>query len=168
MERFITDVMLGRLSRWLRILGYDTRSDLIEDGEILRAAQADSRIVLTRDRDLTNKAHRMGIDCFYVGPPDLEGQLLTVFHRLGFDELELRPDRSRCALCNGELESVGGNDVVNQVPEKVLEFHSEFWRCRACHKVYWMGRHWENIEKEINGLAARLRAAADEDGPRSR
>jgi uncharacterized protein with PIN domain len=164
MERFITDVMLGRLSRWLRILGHDTRSDLSEDDEILQAARTDSRIILTRDRELTNRAHRMAVDCLYIGAPDLEGQILALFRSLGVRDLELRPDRSRCALCNGELEALGVEDVVDRVPEKVREFHSEFWECRACHKLYWMGRHWENIEKQINGLRARLRETADDDG----
>jgi len=166
--RFVTDVMVGRLSRWLRLLGYDTRSDVLEDEELLRTAEEEERILLTRDKDLINRAQRKKINSVYIGAPDLEGQILQLFRALGRNSIELDPDKSRCPLCNGRLEKVGVDDLEGNVPPKVLEYHSEFWRCLSCKKVYWMGRHWENIRKKINDANSLLERDSDQDGDRRR
>lgn len=148
--RFITDVMLGRLSRWLRLLGFDTRSDLLDDEDLLGGAKADPRILLTRDKALIDKAQRRNIDCIYVAPPDLKHQIVEIYSYLGQKRIELDPEKSRCPLCNGELEMIPGQDLEGQVPPKVLQYHSDFFKCGNCTKIYWMGRHWENIKKKIN------------------
>lgn len=158
--------MVGRLSRWLRLLGYDTRSDVLEDEELLRTAEEEGRVLLTRDRELIDQAHRKKINGVYIGAPDLEGQILELFRALGKHPIELDPDKSRCPLCNGPLERVGAGEVSQDVPPKVLEYHSQFWRCLSCKKVYWMGRHWENIRKKINDANSLLEGDSDQDGDR--
>jgi uncharacterized protein with PIN domain len=148
--RLVTDVMLGRLSRWLRVLGYDTRSGLVEDDDLLEVADSESRTLVTRDRSLSARAEKMGIDCIHMTSQHLEKQLIEFFTHLGEKRVKLDPKRARCPVCNGELEEVSREELTDELPPKVLEYHSEFWRCTDCLKTYWMGRHWENIEKKIN------------------
>jgi len=154
--RFVTDVMLGRLSRWLRLLGFDTTSGLREDLRLLQTAATEERTLLTRDRALFEQAERMGISCIYISSSQLKDQIVELFERLGTSSIDLDPAKSRCPMCNGELKAVRREDLPDQVPEKVLHYHSEFFVCTDCRKIYWMGRHWENIEEKINDANALL------------
>ena len=149
--RFIADVMLGRLSRWLRLLGYDTTSEPTEDTAILKAAIAEERTLLTRDKRLYEYAKRLGVDTLFIGQPKLEDQLVELSRKVGWKTLEIDPSRSRCPRCNGKLSELSRSQVSSDVPEKVLSYHSRFWKCDTCGKIYWMGRHWLNIRKKING-----------------
>ena len=77
----LADAMLGRLSRWLRLLGYDTLyASSMSDHQIVARARAEGRVVLTRDRDL---AQRKGIRCLLIQSQALEDQVSIVFHVLG-------------------------------------------------------------------------------------
>jgi uncharacterized protein with PIN domain len=162
--RFITDLMLGRLARWLRLLGFDTCSGVVEDDEIMRVAKTEDRSLLTRDKQLFESARRLGIRGHYIAPSDLRGQLFELFGKLGVEHLELDPSRSRCPVCNGTIVRVDLDGVADSVPQKVIEYHKEFWGCSSCGKVYWMGTHWEKIEKEINDLNAKLGSESGIDG----
>ncbi len=149
--RFIADAMLGRLSRWLRLLGHDTLSEPTEDTAILRTAIQDGRTLLTRDKILYQYARRVGASAFFIGEPRLENQLVELSKKVGWKRLEIDPSKSRCPVCNGELSELSRSEVSSKVPEKVLDYHSRFWRCNSCGKIYWMGRHWLSIKKKING-----------------
>lgn len=162
--RFVTDVMLGRLSRWLRLLGFDTASELREDLRLLQSAVAEQRTLLTRDRALIEQGDRMGINCIYISSSQLEDQIVELFQRLGRSTIDLDPAKSRCPMCNGELKTVPRDELPDRVPEKVLIYHSEFFVCASCRKIYWMGRHWENIEKKINDANAVLSKSSGEHG----
>jgi len=155
--RFVTDVMLGRLSRWLRLLGFDTTSGLRDDLRLLQTAAAEGRTLLTRDRALIEQAERMGITCIYISSSQLQDQIVELFESLGSSSIDLDPAKSRCPMCNGELKAVPREQLPDQVPEKVLRYHSEFYVCAACGKIYWMGRHWENIEKKISDANAMIK-----------
>ena len=137
--------MLGSLARWLRMLGYDTvYSREMTDDEIVQLAQKDGRHILTRDKDLAAKPNAT-----MVAEDDLDAQLLTVR-----DVFELRYEESaiRCSTCNGDLVSVGKEEVAESVPSGALESNTEFWRCRACGKVYWRGTHWLGIMERLRRL----------------
>jgi uncharacterized protein with PIN domain len=162
--RFITDMMLGRLARWLRLLGFDTLNGVVEDDEILRVASQEGRILLTRDRDLFNSARRIDTRSYYIQSPYIDAQMLGIFRDLGMDNVELDPGKSRCAKCNGTTKKVDACQISGEVPPKVKEYHQDFWACTKCGKIYWMGRHWENIEKEINDLNRKLCEESDDDG----
>ncbi len=124
--KFIADAMLGKLSRWLRLMGYDVhyKSDF-DDDEII--ADAKERIILTRDRSLFERVEREGLAAIFIRAMDIKGQLSQLKNESGI-ELQDTPALSRCPLCNGEIEKI----------EKLRI-------CKNCQKVYWVGAHWKNI-----------------------
>src|SRR5215470_10231712 len=99
---FIADVMVGRLARWLRILGFDVLySNRFNDDEIIRLAGAENRIVLTRDRGMKP---RLAVDSLiFIEHDDLDPQIAQVLQKVG--PQPLRPF-SRCLECNELLVSV--------------------------------------------------------------
>lgn len=144
-KKFIADNMLGRLARWLRMMGYDTLYVANgEDKEITRIAGSENRILLTRDRQL---ASRKGINSLYVEEIELEKQLKSVSNAFG---LTFREETMRCSECNGELNAEERNSVRGLVPDGVYERNELFYRCGLCGKIYWKGSHWKRI-KEVMG-----------------
>jgi hypothetical protein len=131
--------MLGRLARWLRLLGYDTlyRRDW-DDAELARVAVRDGRVLLTRDRELAGR--RIVRNALLVDVDDPEEQLRFVVR-----SLELAPDLSRmfsrCAHCNAAVEPVGPDEVEGRVPAYVRRHCDRFARCPECGRVYWNGTH---------------------------
>jgi len=146
---FIADAMLGKLSRWLRLMGYDVeyKSDF-EDGEII--ANAAERIVLTRDRALFERARGEGLSTLLIRGTGIKDQLLQLQEEIGI-ELRDTPESSRCPLCNGELEKVEKEKVKGRVPPEVSE-NAEFWICKNCQKIYWEGSHWKKIRERVKDV----------------
>jgi uncharacterized protein with PIN domain len=133
-QKFIVDAMLGKLARWLRILGYDTLyyKDA-EDWRIVKRAEEDKRIVVTRDRGLCNRARKRGVECFLVVPDtEVERTLAELAVKYAL-YLDVNPEASRCTECNGILEKRDKN----------------LWRCTRCGKEYWKGRHWDTITEVL-------------------
>ncbi len=142
--RLLADCMLGRLTKWLRLLGYDTAYDNdASDHELARRARAEDRVLLTRDREL---AARRGLETLLIHSERLQEQVEEVQQALGPPP---DPSLSRCSVCNGLLEEVSGSDVVNRVPPYVLKTHSDFHRCTGCGRVYWSGSHVEAMSEEL-------------------
>jgi len=142
----LTDGMLGRLTRWLRVLGYDTvYAPDVDDAELLRRARAEDRVLLTADRAL---AARRGARTLLVEVEDLAGQLRQVRAALGpppGDEF------SRCVACNGELVKVDKSMLADRVPPHVFATQQEFYRCPDCGRIYWPGTHVERM-RAVLGL----------------
>jgi uncharacterized protein with PIN domain len=144
-KKFVADRMLGRLARYLRMLGYD----VVYPGEgddihLVHIARRDRRILLTRDAHF---AGRTDIRVVLITDGSIERQLKQVV-----EELRLRPDRvssCRCTLCNGNLEEVSRRKVKDLVPEHVYLSHEKFWVCSSCGHCYWPGSHWENLMKKM-------------------
>lgn len=139
--RFVTDINLGTLARWLRILGYDTRFDRGNvDRDFLRRAQQEGRIVLTRKRDMADRqfAGRLAV----IEQDHVRRQLAEVMEKVG---LRIDPERiyRRCALCNADLVDVSRQDVEGFVPDYVYYQSGPFRRCSQCGKIYWSGGHRE-------------------------
>lgn len=147
--RFVADAMLGRLARWLRLLGYDTLYQPgITDRELLGLARRDGRVILTRDTHFLGRGIE---DCLFVRSDDVDGQLSQVIGELGLGP----PGPSRCANCNGVLRDVGDKaEVSGAVPEYVyLNFH-RFMKCAQCGNVYWEGSQFQRIRRKVRELSA--------------
>ena len=145
--QFLLDGMLGALTRWLRICGYDAEYlRNASDEELIRKAVDGERILLTRDRLLYRKAVRAGAEAFFIeGDGDIE-KLASVSRRFN---LELDPEKSRCPQCDAALVVVEKEAVEGKVPARTLEVYDEFWICESCGKVYWKGSHWKNIVETV-------------------
>ncbi len=148
-SRFILDVHLGKLSRLLRMAGFDTlyRNDY-EDDEIIDIARKEHRIILTRDRGiLKNSRVTHGAYLHHTEP---EQQLKEIL-----DRLDLRGQAnpfSRCIECNGLLEPVDKHEIHDRIPPKTEQYFNEFHQCTGCGNVYWHGSHYENMLKRIRKL----------------
>lgn len=151
---FLLDVHLGRLARLLRLLGFDVwyRNDL-EDEAIVKAAAAEGRTILTRDRRLLmRKAVTAGR---LVRSDDPETQAADLIADLGL-ERAMKP-ASRCAACGRLLGRVDKSLVSEALPDAVRRRYRKFFRCPGCGAVYWRGDHFRNIEPLLKRLRAELK-----------
>jgi uncharacterized protein len=150
--RFVLDVHLGTLARYLRLLGFDTAYDNRSgDEDLLARAAAEARTLLSRDRGLLRR--RVVTDATLVRGTVPREQLIDLVQRLRLGGW-IRP-YTRCTSCNGVLAPVHRADVAALVAPGTLRDHEKFAACAACGKVYWEGAH----HTRISGLIAAARAA---------
>lgn len=144
--RFAADAMLGRLARWLRVIGADTTYEPhIEDATLARMAFDEDRIVLTRDRALPEE-WRLPRVLLLDSEAPLE-QLRQVAETYG---LEWRGHLfRRCSLCNAPLRRIAAVTARGRVPERVAHELSRFAECRRCRKVYWEGSHTRRMRRVL-------------------
>lgn len=148
--RFIADDQLGKLARWMRILGLDTLYfQDIEDRELIRTAVEDKRILLTRDTRIA--AEPGNAECLFVESDNWMEQLrqiLSAFH------LEVSPEKlfTRCLLCNSPLSPIPKEAVEERVPPFVFRTQQEFVRCPTCDKIYWQGTHVSHVLEKLKLL----------------
>jgi hypothetical protein len=142
--RFVADVMLGRLARWLRALGYDTLYFRdAPDRRLLALALGEGRRLLTRDAALARRARDSGL---LVRAGALDAQIREVTAALG-----LAGDRAltRCLECNGLLAPAAPDAVRHRVPPYTFATQREFWTCLGCDRVFWAGTHVAGIERRL-------------------
>ena len=137
--KFIVTNELGRLARWLRILGYDTAYDNANDtSKLVITSLRERRVILTRDRRMSRFT---GIRMFRIKDDGVEEQLRHVIRGL-----ELRPSEKqlfqRCVDCNEILIDVAKDAVRELVPAYVFEVNDAFKQCPVCTKIFWKGTHW--------------------------
>jgi uncharacterized protein with PIN domain/sulfur carrier protein ThiS len=147
--RFIVDANLGRLSRYLRMLGFDTRFDMnLHDEDIIRIATEEKRIILTRDLGIL-KNSRVNRGYFIRSQqPDL--QLREVIGK--FDLKGKFKPFSRCIACNGEILPIVKEKIVGRVPEQVKTNFEDFFQCAVCDRIYWEGSHHQRMLEKIDRL----------------
>ena len=147
--RFITDGMLGKLTRWLRMLGQDVKYlKSLEDEELIKIAKAESRIILTRDFKLYQQAMTQGSTAFLVEGSTEAEKLANLAKRFNIS-LEFDVTVSRCPKCNSRIKSASKEEVISKIPEATSSYYDEFWKCSGCGQVYWRGSHWKRIEKTL-------------------
>jgi uncharacterized protein len=139
----LVDAMLGRLARWLRLLGFD--AEYWREGSdeaLIAAAAAQRRLIVTRDRALSQ---RRGVRAVFVAGDTLEQQIADVRAALG----PLPAPFTRCAECNGELVDLPHEAAQGLVPAYVWHTQSTFRQCTRCHRVYWKGTHWPALKDRL-------------------
>lgn len=146
-ERFLCDRNLGKLTKWLRILGYDTLYyDGNADRDFLRKADREGRIALTRKRDLLRQRPEGRL--IVINADQVDAQLMEMM-----DALSLSPDPSRrmirCLRCNAMLEEVAKEAVEGLVPLYVYRSCTRFQRCARCGRIFWPGTHSRHIEEAL-------------------
>jgi uncharacterized protein with PIN domain len=144
--RFIADAMLGRLARWLRIMGFDTAyEDRITDAELVRRSLQERRTVLTRDRALPEEWRIASV--FVLASETGMDQLREVVR--AFDLAAGVTLFTRCSVCNARLEPASADSVRDDVPERLFATHEVFRRCPGCLRVYWRGTHTDRMERVV-------------------
>ena len=149
--KVLCDHMLGSLATWLRILGMDTvyPSSTESDDEILRHAEAEGRLILTRAKVLAARAKKAAVPVLLISSSTLAVQLEQVTKDLSLDAAGAL---TRCTVCNTPLVPVEAVEAQPHVPPKVFARQKQFWFCPSCKKYYWMGTHYEDMEKRIASL----------------
>jgi uncharacterized protein len=145
--RFVLDSHLGKLARHLRMAGFDClyRNDY-RDCELITAAVAEHRIILTRDLGLLKQ--RLVTHGYFVRETDSDKQLREVMRALQLQS-SLRPF-TRCRECNGELRDVPKSEVLARLPEKVRAAYDRFQLCPGCGRVYWEGTHYARLRQLLD------------------
>ena len=158
--RFITDGMLGKLTRWLRLLGYDVEyANDVEDKKLMALAMKEKRTLLTQDLELFQQAKAHGIDTLLVeGRTEIE-RLADMAEKYDLS-LEIDVTLSRCPKCNARIQPIAKDEVANKVEQATFKFYSEFWVCPECGQIYWQGAHWKRI-REILELAKKTSGNVD-------
>jgi hypothetical protein len=164
--RFLLDSMLGGLTRWLRILGYDSQylKD-VSDSRLLSQARHESRILLTSDSQLYRTAIAKGINCFLISTQNESERLAHLAYRFNLN-LKLDSSTSRCPLCGSNIEPVQKDKICTKVPHATLKLYKSFWICTniSCAKVYWQGSHWKKIEETLRNASEILERKQQESG----
>jgi uncharacterized protein with PIN domain len=150
--RFVVDGHLGRLARFLRLLGFDTLCERDwDDPELARVSSSDQRILLTRDVDLLKR--RSVTHGSYVRASDPREQVTEVVRRFHLAR-HLTPF-TRCMTCNGTLVPVDKEEIIHRLPPKTRRHVDDYHVCSSCDKVYWQGAH----DSELRQIVAAARVA---------
>lgn len=144
---FVLDVHLGKLARWMRLLGIDCRwENDLDDPEIVEISVAEGRAILTRDIGLLQVGRvTRG---YWVRATDPEQQLPEVLAR--FDLYGALAPFTRCVVCNGRVRPVEKTAVWEKLPPKTRRHCETFFHCSECGKVYWKGAHWERLKALVD------------------
>jgi len=145
--KFLVDFMLGRLAKWLRILGYDTLYvDKAFSENILLKSLKDNRILVTRNNRLSRKR---ALKLVLVKSDKIMEQLAQIVRDLKLNVSE-KNFFSRCTFCNTELKPVEHKESVKpSVPEYVYNTQDKFSVCPGCRKIYWAGTHFDLLSKAL-------------------
>ncbi len=148
---FLLDGMLGKLARWLRMLGYEAvYLNDSSDKDLLSIAKRDSLILLTSDEELYRTAAVKGIETSLVQGRTEPERLANLAQRYNL-RLEIDTTISRCPLCGFTLREASKEEAEALVPPATFKVYQSFWACTnpKCAKVYWQGSHWKKIEQTL-------------------
>lgn len=145
--KFILDVHLGKLAKYLRLVGFDAKySNNFSDIELVDISLHESRVLLTRDLGLLKYSNI--IWGYWLRNSNSVAQVREVVNKFDL-KLKFKPF-SRCLECNGEIELIEKEDILPMLETKTKEYFNEFYRCRVCSKIYWKGSHWKKMESFID------------------
>jgi uncharacterized protein with PIN domain len=147
----LCDQMLGSLARWLRLFGFDTfyANQDMDDGELLKIAKKEDRVIITRDKQLIARGRKEKLPVIEINTTDLDEQLNLVLKNVDIDQKAIL---SRCSVCNTILDEIKKSEVKGKVPTKIFENNEKFWFCSKCDKFYWMGSHYDKIKNKITQI----------------
>ncbi len=137
--KFVADVHLGRLTRYLRMMGVDVlyKNDFNDD-EIVETSLKEKRAILTKDRGILKRNEVT--HGYWVRSTKVEEQVKEVLKR--FDLQTEIKEFTRCIECNELLKPIKKELIINLLPPKVAKTQNEFFECPACKKIYWKGTHY--------------------------
>lgn len=147
--RFAVDRMLGRLARWLRVLGFDAAYRKELPGQrLLTLAAREDRIVVTRDARLRDPRGRARV--VWIASASFRDQLRELDRVLPLGGVDARP--TRCVECNEQMVAMALADVPDRVPEFVRATQTDFRCCPRCRRIFWPATHRRRMQTEIAAL----------------
>jgi len=147
--KFAVDCMLGKLAKWLKILGFDTVFfSKIEDDALLSLARTEDRILLTKDNALLERAK--DIPTLYIDSENWREQIVQVIKAFNLRP-QVRP-YSRCIECNLPLKNMDRSHAKNLVTPFVYKHAEGFAICSGCGRVFWRGTHFKDMEAKIEKI----------------
>jgi len=148
--KFICDIMLGKLSSYLRMAGIDSAySRSLSLPSLIKTAIAEERSILTRRRDIDLADCPVSIYCVQSNYP--HEQLKDVIKQFAIS-LDQANYFSRCLLCNKALDRLDKSNALGKVPDYVTSTVSDFSQCPGCNKIYWKGTHYHNMLRQLHNL----------------
>lgn len=148
-SKFILDVHLGKLARYLRMLGFDTTyQNDNDDNEIIRISHAEHRIILTRDIGLL-KVKTVSY-AYFIRDQNPKEQLREVLRH--FDLYQAIDPFNRCIKCNGKLERIEKEKIIQQLEPLTKKYFNEFFRCTNCQSIFWEGSHFDHMRSFIKTI----------------
>lgn len=142
--RFVADVHLAKLAKYLRLLGFDTLYfHTIADNELLKIANEQNRIILTKDQELSTRSDLV----YLVQTQNIKEQLQEIIHHFHITHCD---PFSRCLMDNTPLQPIQKEKIEDRLPAKVRKFYNKFWICPTCHRIYWHGSHYERMKDFID------------------
>ncbi|HLZ32677.1 MAG TPA: Mut7-C RNAse domain-containing protein [Nitrospira sp.] len=149
---FMADAMLGRLARWLRILGYDTDYEKdVSDEALIDRVLSENRWLLTRDGYLAQRKVLRGRHTL-IKSDNLEGQLQQLHRELHIVLDVIHHKGYRCADCNVVLIPIPHDQAAPLIPPFVAQQYREFLQCPHCRRVFWPGTHWQDLLGRLVGM----------------
>ena len=149
--KFVIDTNLGRLARYLRLLGLDCLyRNNYKDDELARLSSNQNRILLTRDRALLQR--RIVTHGYFVRETTPRLQVREVLLR--FDLRNLLSPFTRCTRCNGTIEAVEKGIIEDRLEPKTRKYFDQFRMCRDCGQLYWKGSHHVRAQRLVEELSA--------------
>lgn len=146
--RFAADKMLGRLAKWLRIIGQDVICGQHLSGQgLARMAASERRVILTRDRKVYRRNRDQSI---FIRDDHFRGQLKQVVEECGLDPFGGL--LTRCVECNEPLQAIAREQVADTVPPYVYETQEVFSLCPGCRRVFWAATHQQLMVEELKRL----------------
>ncbi len=148
--RFVLDIHLGQLARYLRLLGFDALypDNNHADADLAAIAHESGRVLLTRDRSLLKRRIVTYGCCLRTLDPRRQLSAVLRRYRL-YGEIA---DLPRCLRCNGELEAVAKAAVLDRLEAKTRRYYDRFHLCRACGQIYWEGSHYPQISRFLDDI----------------
>jgi len=154
---FLVDAMLGNIAKKLRLLGYDSEYfSNINDDELILKAKKENRIVITKDESLSHRIKKKKLPMIQITKNEEMDQLVQIYKNLELTKSVIIGTRTRCTICNGQLDSIDKDQITTKVPDGVLEQTDHFWKCSECDRIYWEGSHIKNLQKFVIGLNEKL------------
>ncbi len=152
--KFIADNNVGKLAKWLRIMGYDSLFfNQKDDGRMIGIALREGRTILTRDTQIMERRLVTSgrLKALLIKKDDPKAQLEEVVEKLNLDYH--RKPFSVCLECNQPLVPRSREEVRDLVPPYVFKTQEQYMQCPACQRVYWQGTHWQRMSRELEELA---------------
>ena len=151
--RFIVDHNVGKLAKWLRLMGYDSLFfDGSDDSHMVARALAEGRVILTRDTEIMKRRVITSgrIKAVLINSDDPERQMQQLMDTLDLNR-QFRPF-TLCLECNQPLLERSREEVKDLVPPYVYKTQRQYMECPACHRIYWRGTHWEAMSRMLETL----------------